>query len=63
MGVVTLTETASFDDTYDYTDVTSGNYTITYKGTSVINTYEWTCDAQPNELNNTIMLLFFIQMV
>ena len=53
VGVVTLTETASFDGSNDYTDVTSGNYTITYKGTTVINTYEWTCDTQPNELNNT----------
>ena len=49
------TET-SFNDTYDYTDVTSGNYTITYKGTSVINTYEWTCDT---ELNDTIDNDFF----
>ena len=53
VGVVTLTETASFNGTKDYTEVTSGNYTITYKGTTVINTYEWTCDTQPNELNNT----------
>ena len=59
VGVVTLTETASFNDTYDYTDVTSGNYTITYKGTSVINTYEWTCDAQPNELNDTMNATVF----
>ena len=53
VGVVTLTETASFNGSDDYTDVTSGDYTITYKGTTVINTYEWTCNAQPNELNNT----------
>ena len=53
VGVVTLTETASFNGSKDYTEVTSGNYTITYKGTTVINTYEWTCDTQPNELNNT----------
>ena len=33
--------------------MTSGDYTIRYKGTTVINTYEWTCDAEPNELNNT----------
>ena len=53
VGVVTLTETASFNGSDNYTDVTSGDYTITYKGTTVINTYEWTCDTQPNELNNT----------
>ena len=53
VGVFTITETASFDDTQNYTDVTSGNYTISYKGTTLINTYEWTCDTQPNELNAT----------
>ena len=29
------------------------NYGIKYKGTNIINTYEWTCEALPNELNNT----------
>ena len=53
VGVVSITETASFDGSNDYTDVTSGDYTIEYKGTQTINTYEWTCDTQPNELNNT----------
>ena len=53
VGVFTITETASYDGSNDYTDVTSGNYVLTYQGTSVINTYEWTCETQPNELNNT----------
>ena len=53
IGAFTITETASFDGSQDYTDVTSGNYTLQYKGTSIINTHEWTCDTQPNELNNT----------
>jgi hypothetical protein len=53
VGVVTITETASFDGTNDYTDVTSENFILRYKGTNVVNTYEWTCDTQPNELNNT----------
>jgi hypothetical protein len=53
VGVFTLTETASFDGLNNYTDVTSGNYTITYKGTSVVNTYEWSCDVKPNSSNNT----------
>ena len=53
VGAFTITETASFDGSQDYTEVTSGNYTVSYQGTTVINTYEWTCDAQPNELNNT----------
>ena len=59
VGVVTLTETASFNGSDDYTDVTSGNYTITYKGTTVINTYEWTCDTQTNELNDTTNMTVF----
>jgi len=53
VGTFTITETASFDGSQNYTDVTSGNYTVSYQGTTVINTYEWTCDTQPNELNNT----------
>ena len=53
VGVFTLTETASFNGSKDYTDVTSGGYTISYKGTTVIDTYEWTCDATPDTLNNT----------
>jgi len=59
VGVVTLTETASFNGSDDYTDVMSGNYTIAYKGTTVINTYEWTCDAVPDELNNTTNVTVF----
>ena len=59
VGAFTITETASFDGSNDYTDVTSGNYTITYKGTSVINTYEWTCDTVPSELNNTNNMTVF----
>ena len=53
VGAFAITETASFDGSQNYTDVTSGDYTITYKGTTVVNTYEWTCDAQPDELNDT----------
>ena len=53
VGVFAITETASFDGSNDYTDVTSGNYIVQYQGTSEINTYEWSCDATPNGLNNT----------
>jgi hypothetical protein len=59
VGVVALTETASFDGSNNYTDVTSGNYIISYKGTTVINTNEWTCDTQPNELNDTTNMTVF----
>ena len=53
IGTFTITETASFNDSVNYSDVTSGNYSVTYKGTNTITTYEWTCEALPNELNNT----------
>ena len=53
LGAFTITETASFDGSVNYSDVTSGNYSVTYNGTNTITTYEWTCDALPNELNNT----------
>ena len=59
IGVFTITETASFDGTNDYTDVTSGNYEIDYQGIHTTNTYEWTCDTQPNELNNTTNVTTF----
>ncbi len=59
VGAFTITETASFDSSYDYTDVTSGDYVIQYKGTTVINTYEWTCDTKPNELNDTTNVTVF----
>jgi len=53
IGAFTITETASFDGSNDYTDVTSGDYSIGYKGSNLITTYDWTCEALPNELNNT----------
>mgnify|MGYP006415498061 FL=1 len=53
IGAFSITETASFDGSNDYTDVTSGDYSIEYKGSNKITTYEWTCEALPNELNNT----------
>ena len=53
LGVFTITETASFDGTNNYSDVTSGNYSVKYQGVHEIRTYEWTCEALPNELNQT----------
>ena len=53
IGAFTITETASFNGSVNYSDATSGNYSVTYNGTNTITTYEWTCDALPNELNNT----------
>ena len=53
IGAFTITETASFNGSVDYLNVTRGNYNVEYEGTNTITTYEWTCDALPNELNNT----------
>ena len=53
IGVFTITETASFNGSVDYLNVTRGNYNVEYQGTNTITTYEWTCDVLPNELNNT----------
>ena len=53
IGAFTITETASFNGSVNYSDATSGNYSVTYNGTNTITTYEWTCEALPNELNNT----------
>ena len=59
IGAFTITETASFNDSVNYSDVTSGNYNVTYKGTNTVTTYEWTCEALPNELNNTTNVTVF----
>ena len=53
IGAFTITETASFNGSVDYLNVTRGNYSVEYQGTNTITTYEWTCEALPNELNNT----------
>ena len=52
IGVFTITETAPFNGSVDYLNVTRGNYNVDYLGTNTITTYEWTCEALPNELNN-----------
>jgi len=53
LGVFAITETASFDGTNDYSEVTSGNYTLRYKGVHKISTYEYVCNAASNEFNMT----------
>ena len=53
LGVFSITETASFDGTNDYSEVTSGNYTVRYKGVHEISTYEYVCNAASNEFNQT----------
>ena len=59
IGTFTITETGSFNGSVNYVDVTSGNYTVSYKGTRDITTYEWTCDALPNEMNFTDNVTIF----
>ena len=61
IGAFTITETASFNGTatVNYLKVTRGSYSLEYKGTNTVTTYEWSCDTQPNELNNTTNVTVF----
>ena len=59
VGIFAITETSSYDGTNNYSDVTSGTYTVTYKGTRDISTHEWSCDAVPNEMNLTENITIF----
>ena len=59
VGIFAITETSSYDGTNDYSDVTSGTYTVTYKGARDISTHEWSCDALPNEMNLTENITIF----
>ena len=61
IGAFTITETASFNGAanVDYLNVTRGNYILEYQGNNTITTYEWTCEALPNELNNTTNFTVF----
>lgn len=59
LGVFTIVETGSYDGTNNYSEVTSGNYTINYKGVHNLSTYEYVCTALPNELNQTQNMSIF----
>ena len=59
IGAFTITETASFNGSVNYLNVTRGNYSLEYQGTNTITTYEWTCEVLPNELNNTTNVTVF----
>ena len=59
IGAFTITETASFNGSVNYSDATSGNYSVAYQGTNTVTTYEWTCEALPNELNDTTNITVF----
>ena len=59
VGIFAITETSSYDGTNNYSDVTSGTYTVTYKGARDISTHEWSCDLLPNEMNLTENITIF----
>ena len=59
LGVFTIVETGSHDGTNNYSEVTSGNYNINYKGVHDLSTYEYVCTALPNELNQTQNMSIF----
>ena len=59
LGVFTIVETGSYDGTNNYSEVTSGNYTVNYKGVHNIKTHEYVCTALPNELNQTQNMSIF----
>ena len=59
LGVFTIVETGSYDGTNKYSDVTSGDYTINYKGVHDLSTQEYVCTALPNELNQTQNITIF----
>ena len=59
VGIFAITETSSYDGTNNYSDVTSGTYTVTYKGARDISTHEWSCDVVPNEMNLTENITIF----
>ena len=59
LGVFTIVETGSFDGTNNYSEVTSGNFTVNYKGVHNLTTFEYVCTALPNELNQTQNITIF----
>tara|TARA_B100002019_G_scaffold276212_1_gene274824 strand:+ start:1578 stop:2411 length:834 start_codon:yes stop_codon:yes gene_type:complete len=59
LGVFTIVETGSHDGTNNYSEVTSGNYNINYKGVYDLTTYEYVCTALPNEMNQTQNMSIF----
>ena len=59
LGVFTIVETGSFDGTNKYSDVTSGNFSVNYRGVHNLSTYEYICTALPNELNQTQNISIF----
>ena len=59
LGVFTIVETGSFDGTNNYSEVTSGNFTVNYKGVHNLTTFEYLCTALPNEVNQTQNMSIF----
>ncbi len=53
-GIVTITDTGSYSSSINYTDVTTGKYTLEFKSTQTISTHEYTVVVKPHEFNYTM---------
>jgi hypothetical protein len=52
-GIINITETGSYTPGVGYTDVSTGNYTLTFDSTQTIWVKEYTMIIEPNEFNIT----------
>jgi len=55
-GIVTLTETASWSGSVNYTDLTTDNYGVNYDSTFILNTLSIMVEVRPEEFNQTLNL-------
>ena len=53
-GIATITDTGSYSSSINYTDVTTGNYTLEFSSTQTVYTREYIITIQPNEFNYTM---------
>ena len=52
-GLVVITETGSWSSSIDYTDITSGQFSIHFDSMDTIYTSGYSCNVAPNEFNNS----------
>jgi len=52
-GIINITETGSYSSSVSYTDVSTGNYTLTFDSTQTIWVKEYTMVIEPDEFNAT----------
>lgn len=50
-GLIAITETGSYSSSINYTDVTSGNFTLAFESLNTIYTKNFTCNVKPSEYN------------